>query len=267
MDPWLEKSDECAVCRASLADAMELPRACFPWCCEPPQSGAQRNARQDAADRARRRQQQDEQARLHELAQEHERRDRDRDAMAAHGQAHSGTRAWSAAAPEGRSPGSPRSSVAPVQFHADNSPTSVAPPAPVAAAAAPAAGGASAALLRDVAAIRSAVHELAGAVERSGLTRGGGSGPLAVLSRLPALQSLSDRSEQLCVEAQSGYLSPSSARAAIHFMTAQLPALHTFFSGSRHRDDIAEALVTLDSVMHFAAEQLQRQQSLDAGLR
>jgi hypothetical protein len=130
-----------------------------------------------------------------------------------------------------------------------------------------AAGGASASLLRDVAAIRSAVHDLAGAVERSGLTRGGGSGPLAVLSRLPALQSLSDRSEQLCLEAQGGCLTPSSARSALSSMAAQLPALHTFFSGPRHRDDIAEALITLDSVMHYAQEQLQRQQQFDNGQR
>jgi hypothetical protein len=44
-------------------------------------------------------------------------------------------------------------------------------------------------------------------------------------------------------------------------MLEQLPAVHAHFSGARRgRDDITEAAVTLDSVIHFAIDQIQRTQ-------
>jgi hypothetical protein len=56
-----------------------------------------------------------------------------------------------------------------------------------------------------------------------------------------------------------GGLSDDAAATAIgDMLRTLLPPIHAYFSGNRHRDDVQEAIVTLESVMHFATEQLRR---------
>jgi hypothetical protein len=238
--PWLDRSDECAVCRASVNDALEIEPACCAWCCEPTVSLAQRGA---AIARARQRQQDEEQQRGRAEAQRARAQ-----VQRVHGE-------QELQQPSGSSFGG----------HALAAPAAVAPgPGVIIVHAEPAdsprgsVGGPSGYNGGDdpfhAERIRQCVMELL-AVVRAHFGDDESSS-----SVLPLMQ-LRLQATQLANLSRAGALTSAAALPSLRRMLEQLPAVHAHFSGARRgRDDITEAAVTLDSVIHFAIDQIQRTQ-------
>jgi len=224
IDPWLERSEMCPTCRSSVNDALELEPACWAWCCEPAQSLAQRG---EAIARARHQQEQEERARE---AAERARGEVQRVQEQQHrsegvemGAVGSSRHSVAAAVP-----GNPV-----LVVHADS-----------------AAAGSSDPFHAE--SVLTSVNETIAVVEAQFPGAG---------SSLAPLVHLRNAATQLAQLSRSGVLDAPVALSTLRQLLDQLPAVHAHFSGSRLRDDVTEAVVTLDSVVHFAIDQIQRRRA------